>query len=190
MRDRDGTTARTKDGESGGPAGRLRGGDHVAPSRAVALTCAPPPPAQQARTRRSAVPAITLRRWPRLQRPSLVRPPCRASSRRARSQSRALPARHGDGRKRPPLSSDLARQDHRHLSGGRDSFEVPSIDRLLICVDGSRIVGGKSCGDSGTCDRHEDKRAVRECDKCGECDACSGQESDYLPRHVGLSCPM
>jgi hypothetical protein len=36
------------------------------------------------------------------------------------SQGRSLRSRrHGDGRKRPPLSSDLARQDHRHLSEGR-----------------------------------------------------------------------
>ena len=36
------------------------------------------------------------------------------------SQGRSLRSRRrGDGRKRPPLSSDLARQDHRHLSEGR-----------------------------------------------------------------------
>jgi hypothetical protein len=65
-------TTRTRRG-GGGPVGRLRGSGHAAPSRAVALTGAPPPPGQQARSRRSAVPAVTLRQWPRLQGPGLGR---------------------------------------------------------------------------------------------------------------------
>jgi hypothetical protein len=55
-----GTTTRTKAG-SGGPLSDS-GGGHVAPSRAEALTGAPPPPGRLARSRRSAVPAVTPRR--------------------------------------------------------------------------------------------------------------------------------
>jgi hypothetical protein len=104
MRDRDGHPHQDQGARSGGATGRLRGGGYVAPSRAVALTGAPPPQGQQARSRRSAVPAVTLRRCSRLQRPGLARPPCRAFSRRARSQSRALPPVASAMAQAPPLT--------------------------------------------------------------------------------------
>jgi hypothetical protein len=134
-----GTTTRTAAGGSGGPAGRLQGGGHAALSRAEALTGAPPPPGQQARTRRSAVPAVTPRRWPRLQKPGLARPPCRASSRRKRSQSRALPAVASPQRwaQAPTLECDLARQDlgtYRKDGGNQD----------IACIT-ARIVPGPRC---------------------------------------------
>ena len=96
-----------------GPTVRLRGGGHVAPLRAEALPGAPPPPGRPPRYRRSAVPAVTLRRCPRL--PVRAWPVLRAGHPLAaqdHSQGRSLRSRRqGDGRKRPPLSSDLARQD-------------------------------------------------------------------------------
>ena len=58
-----------------------------------------------------AVSAVTLRRWSRLQRPGLTRPPCLASSRRARSQSRALPPVASSMALRATLECDLPRQD-------------------------------------------------------------------------------
>ena len=90
------------------------------PSRAEALTGAAARSAGLLPQVSGKVPAVTLRQWPRLQRPGLGRPPCRASSRRARSPSRALPAVASlrDGAS-AALETDLPRQP-RHLSGGRE----------------------------------------------------------------------
>lgn len=71
--------------------------------------------------------------------PGVARPPRRASSRRARLQSRALPAVASlrDGAS-ATLDSDLSRQVHRHLSEGR---ERPS--RYQPCT---RAVPNSRCG--------------------------------------------
>jgi hypothetical protein len=65
------------------------------------------------RFRRSTVPAVTLRRCLAPAKGGLARPPCEASSHRARSHSRALPpVASDDGAKpTPPFECDLARQD-------------------------------------------------------------------------------
>ena len=61
-----GTTARTRAG-AGGATVRLRGGGYVAPLRAEALRARHRRQAGLPRSRRSAIPAVTLRRWSRLQ---------------------------------------------------------------------------------------------------------------------------
>jgi hypothetical protein len=111
MRDRDGHRRQDHSGETLGHR-PTSGRRQSAPSRAEALTGAPPPPGQQARSRWSAVPRRHVVLMTRLQRPGLARPPCRASSRRARSQSRALPAVASPRRwaQAPTLECDRARQ--------------------------------------------------------------------------------
>ena len=97
-------------GEGGGAAARLQGGGYVAPLRAVALRARHRRRVELPRFRRSAVPAITLRQWSRLQK-GLARPPCLASSHRARPHSRALPPVASPMALRATLECDLARQD-------------------------------------------------------------------------------
>ena len=106
------------------------GGGHVAPSRAEALTGAPPPPGRLARSRRSAVPAVTLCRWSRLQRPGLARPsvlgifsPHKVTVKGAPSGRVAKAMAQS-----ATLECDLSRQVHRHLSEGRGKLRQSSSD--------------------------------------------------------------
>src|SRR5262245_3602223 len=91
----------------------------------------PPPPGRW-------LPAVTRPLAPRLPTPCGCGWPVQrrlALSCRARSPSRALPAVASlrDRRERRPLSSDLPRKDHRHLSG----WTEPSVDsvRTLVSIE-------------------------------------------------------
>ena len=113
MRDGDGAPPPRPRRGNGGPTGRLQGrrpcralSGGSPDGRAAAARSAGPHPQVGGACRHVAPMA-------RLQRPDLARPPCRASSRRARSQSRALPLVASPRRwaQAPTLECDLPRQD-------------------------------------------------------------------------------
>jgi hypothetical protein len=78
-------------------------------------------------------------------------PPCRASSRRARSQSRALPLVASSRRwvQAPALEYHLLRQDHRYLSEGRGRARRSEASRnrswLTICRQSRSAVRRTTC---------------------------------------------
>ena len=122
-----GTTARTRAG-AGGATVRLRGGGYVAPLRAEALRGAPPPLGRSAPLPQVGGPRRYAASMVAPAKGGLSRPPCRASSHRARSHSRALPpvASLRDGAS-ATLECDLPRKDlGTYRMDGADRPSVPT----------------------------------------------------------------